>query len=212
MKGKRKDSESKVVSASETARPSDAELLILAVNRLLALGLDKKNRASAGAGWLLAYVDALIAADRKKLCETNETYRQERRQVAKSLRRDVWFPKSPLYQALHRELWHCWFYRGELHCPLVQVKWGAEEYRTLMKLDPLSLRSLPLWEPKLWKLVRKHNPDLVVVLRQRADRKQVVPVQSGGVTKHLLKPLNLTLKLVRSQFHRHLKSIATACG
>jgi len=71
---------------------------------------------------------------------------------------------------------------------------------------------LPKWEKELWKLAKKHNPNLLMELRQKADRKRVVPVHSDGVTKYELKSLNLTWKLLRSQFRRHLQSIASACG
>ena len=211
MKDKRKASDSKVISAPEKARPSDSELLILAVNRLLALARDTKDPASKPAGKLLAYIDALIAVDREKLLQ-NEAYREERPRLGKLLRKDLWFPESPLYLALHRELSHCWVYRGELLDPLTQPRWPVEEYRCLIKRPPLSLKSLPKWEKELWKLAKKHNPNLLMELRQKADRKRVVPVHSDGVTKYELKSLNLTWKLLRSQFRRHLQSIASACG
>ena len=211
MKGKSKATDGKAISALETSRPSDSELLILAVNRLLALARDTKDPASKPAGKLLAYIDALIAADREKLLQ-NEAYREERPRLGKSLRKDVWFPDSPLYQALHRELSHCWFYRGELLDPLTQPTWPVEEYRCLLKLPPLSLKSFPRWEKELWKLAKKHNPDLLMELCQKADRKQVVQVHSDGVTKYELKSLNLTWKLLRPQFRRHLRSIASAYG
>jgi hypothetical protein len=197
---------------SKKGHPSDPELLILGLKRLVALALNTKDPVSRLAGKILAYVDALIAADREKLCEANEAYRLERRQLGKLLRNDVWFPESPLYLALHRELWHCEFYRGELHCPLVQVKWGAEEYECIIRLPPLSLKSFTRWEKELWKLVKKHNPDLLAKLRQKADRKKVVPAHSNGVTKYVVRPLKLTWKLVRPQFRRHLRSIVSASG
>src|SRR5262249_24562513 len=146
---------------SEEGRPSDPELLIHGVKRLVALALNTKDPASRLAGKILAYVDALIAADREKICEANEAYRRERPKLGKLLRDDLWFPKSPLYIALGRELWHSWFYRGELLSPLEQLKFAADDYRPLMKLSPLSLQSLSQWEKELWKLVKKHNPNLL---------------------------------------------------
>jgi hypothetical protein len=71
---------------SEKGRPSDPELLILGVERLVALALNTKDPASRLAGKILAYVDALIAADREKLCEANEAYRRERPKLGKLLR------------------------------------------------------------------------------------------------------------------------------
>jgi hypothetical protein len=194
------------------ARLSDPELVILGVSRLLALALNTKDPASKVAGKVLAYVEALIAADREKLCEANEAYKEERPKLGKLLRNDVFFPRSPLYQALHRELWHCWHYRGELQDPLWEARYGAEEYEALMELPPLSVETLKEWERELWKLVKKHNPDLLAELREKADRKQVVAVHSDGVTKFPVTPLKLTWKQIRPQFHRHLKRIATVCG
>src|SRR5262249_41202402 len=75
---------------SEKEHPSDAELLILGIKRLVALALNTDDPGSRLAGKILAYVDALIAADREKLCETNETYRQERPKLGKLLRNDFW--------------------------------------------------------------------------------------------------------------------------
>ena len=155
---------------SEKGHPSDAELLILGIKRLVVLALNTKEPASRLAGKILAHVDALIAADREKLCEANEAYRLERPKLGKALRNDVWFPKSPLYMALHRELWHCRFYRGEHQDPLVKPKWGAEEYECIMKLPPLSPESLTRWEKELWKLVKKHNPNLPAELQRRYKR------------------------------------------
>jgi hypothetical protein len=203
---KRKRSAGQVAGARQTMRPHDSELLVLGVYRLVALALDSKNRTSKSAGKILANIDAVIAEYRERL-EANATYQRERRQLGTLLRKDLWFPESPLYQALHRELWDCWFYRGELHDPLTQPRWPVEEYRRLMKLPPFSLKSFRRWEKELWKLVRKHNPDLVPKLRLKSKREHVVPEHSDGVTKYQVKPLNLTWKLLRPQFRRHLKSV-----
>jgi hypothetical protein len=208
----KKDGSEPVAGEGKIARPSDAELVILGVNRLLALALNAHDPASKAAGKIVALVEALIAADCEKLCEANEVYKRERQWLGKSLRNDVWFPRSPLYQALHGELWHCWYYRGELQDPLLEPKWGSEEYEALMKLPPLSVETLKEWELELWKLLKKHNPDVLVELRQKADRKQVVAVHSDGVTRHVVKPRSLTWKQLRAQFHRHLERIATVCG
>jgi hypothetical protein len=194
------------------ARDALETLFILALYELLALALDNKNRARKWAGKLLAYVDAVIEENREKLSESNETYQRERRQLGKPVRSAVWFPESPLYHALHRELDHCFFYRRELRWSPFQPTWKAEEYQCLMKLRPLSLKSFPRWEKELWPLLNKHNPDLLPKLRRTAKRQQIVPVHSDGVTKRLLKPLNLTWKLLRPQFRRHLKSIASRYG
>ena len=208
----KKEHREPVVGAPQKAHPNDSELFILGLYELLAIALDKKNRGSKSAGKVLAYVDAVIAENHKKLCEINEAYKRERQCLGKPLRSAVWFPKSPLYQALHSELCHCWFYRRELQSSTFQPKWAAEEYQTVVKLPRLSLKSFPRWEKELWKLIKKHNLVLLPKLRQKTDRKQVVPVHSGGVTRYLLKPLNLTWKLLRPQFRRHLKSIARRYG
>jgi len=71
---------------SEKEQPSDAELLILGIKRLVALALNTKEPASRLAGKILAYVDALIAADREKLCEANEAYRPRQNAVANILK------------------------------------------------------------------------------------------------------------------------------
>jgi hypothetical protein len=179
---------------------------------LLASALDKNSPTRERAGELLAFVDAVIAENRKKLCKENKGYRQQREKFGKPLRSVVWFPESPLYQALHCELQHCWFHRGELPAPLFRPKWGKEEFQSLMKVSPLSLKSFPRWENKLWPLFKKHNSALLPKLRLTAKRQQIVPVHSDGVTKYLPKPLKLTWKLLRPQFRRHLKLIASRNG
>jgi len=161
---------------------------------LLALALDKKNGANESAWKCLAFVDALIAAKRKKLCEVNEAYKRERQCLGKLLREDVWSPKSPLYKALHRELQHCWFYRKELHLPLFQPQWSVKNYRPLMAFEELSLDSLPQWEPELWKLVKRHNPELQTELQSHNKR---VADQTR-------------LSKYRKEFHQHLCTIVAA--
>lgn len=203
----------KIINEKGASEISLETFFINGVFDLLASALDKYSPTRDRAGELLAFVDAVIAENRKKLCQENEAYRQQREKFGKPLRSPVWFPGSPFYQALHDELQHSFFYRKELQEPLIQPKWGPGEYRAFIKLPRLSLKSFLRWEKELWKLIKKHHPDLLLKLRQKADRKQVVPVHIGhGVTKHILKPLNLTWKLLRSQFRRHLKSIARHCG
>jgi hypothetical protein len=184
----------------------------------LALG-DGDGASKAWAGRALACIGALIEADDEKLCKANEAYKKERPESGKLLRNDLWFPRNPLYQALHRELVLCEVYRGETpwakarrYLPEIEPSVVPTEYGPVLKLPPLSLKSFPRWEKEVWKLVRKHNPDLVSKLRQEADRKQVVAVHSDGVTRFLVKPLNLTWKLLRPQFRRHLRAIARCCG
>ena len=167
-------------------------MLILSLNELLALARDRESPANAWAGRLLAYVEAMIAADREQLLEANEAYQRERPQLGKLLRRDVWFPESPLYQALHRELWHCWYYRGELAWPLVQPKWEAKEYQPFMKLPPLSLSSWRKWDKQLWPLVKKHNPQLRAELQRGYKR-----VETRWSKYH-------------EEFRQHLRTIAAA--
>jgi hypothetical protein len=185
---------------------------MLGVKRLLALALNKEDPASKLAGKVLAYVEALIAADGEKLSKANEGYQQERTELGKLLRNDLWFPRGPLYQALHRELWHCWFYRGELHCPLVQPKWGAEEYRWFINLPPLSPKSLPDWEPKLWLLLKQHNPGLLEELRHDSSRQESVWTYSDGSSQQQVKSRRLFWKDFRPQFRNHLTAVAERQG
>src|SRR5260370_12952050 len=107
---------------------------------------------------------------------------------------------------------HCYYYRGENHDLLGAIKWGAQEYQALMKLPPLSVESLKDWERELWKLLKKHNPDLRAELRRRASRQEIVWTYSDGSSKRQVKSRKLSWKDFRGQFHNHLKTVAEACG
>jgi hypothetical protein len=104
------------------------------------------------AGRVLAYVGALVEADHERLWKRNEAYRWQRMELGRMLRGDVWFPGNPLYQALHRELWLCEFYRGEVALPFGErdkaEKWGSVpgEYESVLELAPLSAKSWKDWE------------------------------------------------------------------
>jgi hypothetical protein len=178
----------------ELAQHNVETLFILGVYELLALAFDKKNRASKRAVELLAFVDTVITQNREKLCEANEAYRREKTQLGKIFRIDVWQPESPFYQAIHRELWHCWFYRKENPAPLFQGEWGEEEYQLFMKLPEFSLRSLALWEKLLWPLFKKHNPQLRAELQRRYKR------------------VETRWSKYRKEFHQHLHTLAKATG
>jgi hypothetical protein len=183
----------------------------------VALGVED-SEAKAWAGRVLARIGALLEADREKLRKRNAAYLEERAQLGKLLRNDRWFPKNPLYQALHRELWRCEFYRGELIWPraqhyLPQLKAPMpEEYRPFMALPPLTLKSRKEWDKHLWPLVKKNNPDLLEKLRCNAKRKEIVWTYSDGSSKQQLKSRKLFWTHVRTQFRNHLKSIALAKG
>jgi hypothetical protein len=83
------------------ARDALQTLLIHGVYELL--GLVRGDKDSSAAQWAAKLLAAV--AHEAELCETNEVYRQEKATLGKLFRTDVWFPKSPLYQAIHRELW-----------------------------------------------------------------------------------------------------------
>ena len=85
------------------ARVALMKLLFLSVTELTALALDNKNSSAQWAWRLLAYIDVWIEKYRKKLGGAYEAYRRE---LSTVFRNDVWEPASPLYQALHRELWY----------------------------------------------------------------------------------------------------------
>ena len=93
------------------------------------------------------------------------------------MRDDRWFPEKPLYQALGRELWRCWYYRGELIGPSAQRYVEelrvpmAEEYRPCLELAPLSPASLKDWDELLWRLVKQHNSELLEGVRRDTERK-----------------------------------------
>jgi len=118
------------------------------------------------------------------------------------LRNDVWFPTDPLYRALHRELWHCWRYRGELLWPNAQQYLPEipaaipNEYLPLTELPKLSKKSGQKWERKLWPLVRKNNPQLLAEIARHRGYKRV---ESRWSKYH-------------KEFRQHLYTIAKAHG
>jgi len=209
------------------ARKALRVLWLNGLNELTALALDKKRNADEWAGTLLAIARYWIESDDENLCKTNEAYRQEQSDLQKSkfLRPHIWFPTSkasPLYNAIHRELWCISFYRGELVLPMAQLHVQGlpkakrpvpEEYQPFMRLTRLSPKSLPKWEPKLWALVTKKYPDLLVKLRANADRKQLGYASSAdGKRKWQVESHLPTMKEFRPQFRQHLRAIAKRSG
>jgi hypothetical protein len=83
-------------------------LLIHGVDALVGLALGHKD--SSTRQWALKVLAAI--ANEAQICETNEVYRQEKAELGKSFRKDKWFPKSPLSQAIHRELCFAGFTEG----------------------------------------------------------------------------------------------------
>jgi hypothetical protein len=176
---------------------------------------DRESEVKAWAGRTLAYIGALMESDREKLCKANKAYRQERTELGKLLRNDLWFPRNPLYQALHRELCLCEVYRGETpwakaqrYLPEIQPNVVPAEYDSIMKLPPLSPKSLPDWEPELWLLVMRHNPGLLEELRRNSSRQEIVWTYSDGSSKQQVKSRKLFWKDFRPQFRNHLKAVA----
>ena len=183
--------------AASAARVALMDLLFLSVKQLTALGLDNKNSSARWAWRLLAGIEVGIDKRRKKF---GKGYEDLRRELSVVFRNDVWEPASPLYQALHRELWLCRFYRREIPFPkaqryLPELKVPRpEEYRPLMKLPPLSLESWEDWEKHLWPLVKQHNPGLRALLQKRYKRAE------------------FRWSKYRKEFRHHLRTIAAAAS
>jgi hypothetical protein len=189
-------------------------LLIHGVDALVGFALGHKD--SSTRRWALKVLAAI--ANEAEICETDEVYRQEKAELGKLFRADLWFPRKPLYQAIHRELWLCWFYRRELIWPMRQrylpnlsVK-PPKEYLPLMKLPKLSLKSWRKWKDPLWRLVKKNNPDLLEKLRELAKRSETEWSYSDGVSKQQTKNRTLYWKDFETQFRNHLKAIARQWG
>ena len=174
------------------------ELFINGVNHLMAIAVGN-SPAKDWAAKLLANLSVLMD---EEIYNANEAYRQEKSKLGKIFRHDVWFPKNPLYQALHREIWFCQIYRKELSWPVALSYYPKvnvpttmpAEYRSILELPPLSLKSWRKWDPKLWWLVKRNNPQLLSELQQRYKR-----VESRW-SKY------------RKEFRQHLETIATAEG
>jgi hypothetical protein len=203
--------------AAGEARAALQDLLVRGCMDLEPLALEKGESVSkAWAGKVLAYIGALVEADHEKLCEGNEAYKAERAKLGRWLRDDRWFPKKPLYQALHRELWLCRYYRGEVSWPKTGRYFGEgeeempPEYRPCLELPPFSAESWKKWDEFVWVLVRKHNPGLLEELRDNASRKEKVWIYLDGLSKQQLKSRKLFWKDFRPQFRNHLKAIADA--
>jgi hypothetical protein len=179
------------------------------------VALGNKNSSAQWAWRLLAHIDVWIEKYRKKL---GGAYEAHRRKLSTVFRNDVWEPASPLYQALHRELWLCQFYRREIPRPKAQrylPKLGLrppKEYLALMKLPPLSVKSWPEWEKPLWRLVKENNPDLLENLRASAPRKEASWSFPDGKSRMKLKSRRLYWKDFQKQFRNHLKAIARQYG
>jgi hypothetical protein len=186
--------------SAREARVALMELLLLGVTELTPYALDYNN--SSRQQWaqrLLAIIDVWIEKHREKFGKAYEEYR---RKLSVEFRNDVWEPKSPLYKALHRELWLCQFYRGEIpwpkaqqYLPKVSAK-PPKEYLPLMKLPKLLADTWQKWDDPLWDLVKNHNPDLLEKLRMRS-----VKGRTGTDWGHY-----------RKEFRQHLETIAKAQG
>jgi hypothetical protein len=199
------------------AREALGRLLVQGCMELEPIALGEKDGvAKEWAGRTLAQIGALMGSDHGKLAEGNEAYKAERLKLGRMLRKDLWFPEKPLYQALGRELWRCWYYRGELIGPLAQryveeLKVPmAEEYRPCLKLAPLSPASLKDWDELLWRLVKQHNSGLLEGLRGDAERNELAARYGDGTSTWEVKRVRLSLKHVRTQFRNHLTAIAEA--
>lgn len=207
------------------ARNALRTLWLYGLGELTMLALDNKRKAEKWAGRLLAITEYWTESDHEMLCKANEAYRQEQSELRKIKfqRSDVWFPTSkaaPLYKAIHREHWHIMFYRGELVLPKAQLHVQGlpsarrpvpEQYQPFMKLRPLSPKTLPEWEPKIWALVTKKYPDVFEHLRASARRNR----KQGGDGKIKWKGIESyipTIKEFRSQFRNHLRAIARRSG
>jgi hypothetical protein len=203
--------------AAAEARFALANLLLDGVSQLLGFALRREeSKSKRWAGELLAYiVDSISKFDEKKrrkgkrgesampqLCKVNAAYQQAKERLGR-MRRDMWFPTSPLYVVTAYELWHCFFYQRELILPKAQVHlkkslWPMpEEYQPFLKLPPLSPKSWKRWEPELWKLVKRY-PDLLQTLRRDA-------AQTRGES--------LSWSNFRGQFRKHVRAYAKLwCG
>ena len=155
----------------------------------LAQKVGSKKEEGGSAKWacgLLACMDVWLGRHRKELGKEYEGYR---RRVSGMFRWDVVAPRSPLYCALHVDLWKCLFYRGEVELPggLVELpgmglmelpcglaKWMRErmpeEYRVVCGLPRLSGGTWKQWEGPLWGLVKANNPGLRGELAKRYKR------------------------------------------
>ena len=184
--------------STREARGALIELLFLSVTELSALALDNKNSSAQWARRLLASIDVWIEKYRKRL---GEAYEAHRRELSTVFRNDVWQPASPLYQALHRELWLCQFYRREIpwpkaqrYLPKIQTNGVPAEYDSIMKLPPLSLKSWKEWNKHAWPLFKKNNPQLLSELQKRYNRVEV------------------RWSKYRKEFRQHLQTIAEAAS
>lgn len=182
--------------AAGGARVALGELLLLSVAELTALALDDNNRSAQWARELLAHTQVWI----DKYCERlGEGYEDLRRELSVVFRNDPWEPESPLYQALHRELWLCQFYRREIpfpkaqrYLPEIQTKGVPGEYDSVLKLPSLSAESWKEWDEPLWLLVKVHNPGLRALLQERYERAE------------------FRWSKYRKEFRQHLRKIAEA--
>jgi hypothetical protein len=182
------------------ARAALTDLLLFSVPELTAQALDNNTSAAQWAWRLLVNIDVWIEKHREKFGEAYEEYRHE---LSTIFRNVVWEPDSPLYKALHRELWLCQFYRGEIRwpktqqiLPTIQRNVGPAEYDSIIKLPKLSANTWQKWDDPLWDLVKKHNPDLLKKLRERS-----VKGRTGTGWGHY-----------RKEFRQHLQTIAKAYG
>jgi hypothetical protein len=163
--------------AAGCARVALGRLPFLGVKKLTAVALDSNNRSAQWAREVLCEIEVWISKYRGRF---GKGYEKERRKLSVVMRNDLWEPKSPLYKALHRELWLCEYYRGEIAFPSAQRYMAGvrpdvvpEEYRPVLSLPPLTCKTLSKWEPKLWELVRQHNPRLLCLLEKRYKRVEV---------------------------------------
>jgi hypothetical protein len=180
------------------ARVALNELLFLGVTELTARALDNNNSSARWARELLANIEVWIEKYREKFGEAYEAYR---RKLSTVFRNDVWEPESPLYQALHRDLWLCQFYRREIsfpkaqrYLPNIQANVVPAEYDSIIKLPPLSLKSWKEWDKHLWPLFKKHNPQLRSELQKRYNR------------------VEARWSKYRKEFRQHLQTIAEAAS
>jgi len=196
-----------------------ALFLLHGVSELLGIALNKENADKAWAGRFLAMIAVWIEKYDAKLCEVNEAYRQEKMELGKGFRRDVWFEPGPLYMALLRELWRCWYYRRELINPTAQrylpniTGKAPKDYLPCLKWPKLSVKLSPKswakWERFLWELLKKHNPGLLDELRRNSDRKELVKDEKGNWNTETRL---LYWNAFHGQFQKHLRAMVKQWG
>ena len=123
---------------------------------------------------VLAAVEVWIDKHREGL---GEGYEGVRRGLSMGMGKGILGSSSPMHEALDRELWRCYFYRGEVPFSVVvlEVERFAgrvvpAEYEVIMGLPALSARSWKQWHEPLWVLVKLHNPGLQGELAKRYGR------------------------------------------